>query len=263
MKKLLLLLLTTLYITSYAQSTPDYHSEQSIALDTLKYYDTLRARIIPIAIYKTKEKNRESNIPVIINHGWGQNKGGDYLLYSYLAVCLATQGYTVISIQHEQANDPMLTMEGNFIETRMPNWQQGVKNIEVVLQQLKKDYPNLHYDKLALIGHSNGGDMANLYTQLYPNDVHTLITLDNRRMLLPRTINTHVFSLRSNDFPADEGVLPTEQEAVTYNITVQPTDINHGQMDDKANSEQRAYICTKLSEYLTPLSHYTKQRINE
>lgn len=97
--------------------------------------------------------------------------------------------------------------------------------------------------------------MASLYTQLYPDDVHTLITLDNRRMPLPKTKNTYVFSLRSNDFPADEGVLPTEQEAVTYNITVQATDINHGQMDDKANTEQRAYICTQLSEYLTPLNH--------
>jgi pimeloyl-ACP methyl ester carboxylesterase len=250
MKKLLLLLLSTLYISSYAQSTPDYYSELSIALDTLKYYDILRDRIIPIAIYKTKEKNKESNIPVIINHGWGQNKGGDYLFYSYLSTCLATQGYTVISIQHEQTNDPMLAMEGNFIETRMPNWQQRVKNIEVVLQHLKKDYPKLQYDKLVLIGHSNGGDMVNLYTQLYPDGVHTLITLDNRRMPLPRTLHTHVFSLRSNDFPADEGVLPTEQEAMAYNITVQATDINHGQMDDKANAEQRAYICTKLSEYL-------------
>ncbi|MDM1370123.1 hypothetical protein HX052_00895 [Myroides marinus] len=138
MKKLLLLLLSTLYISSYAQSTPDYPSELSTALDTLKYYDTLRDRIIPIAIYKSKEKNKEYNIPILLNHGWGQNKGGDYLLYSYLAVCLATQGYTVISIQHEQTNDPMLAMEGNFIETRMPNWQQGVKNIEMVLQQLKK-----------------------------------------------------------------------------------------------------------------------------
>lgn len=250
MKNSLLLLIVTFCISSYVQVEPDRFSELSIAIDTIKYYDPLRERIIPIVIYKTIEKKKESAIPVILNHGWGQNKGGDYLLYSYLANCLATQGNIVISIQHEQANDPMLAMEGNFIETRMPNWQQGVKNIEVVLQQLKKDYPKLQYDKLVLIGHSNGGDMANLYTLMHPNDVHTLITLDNRRMPLPRTRHTRVFSLRSNDYPPDEGVLPTEQEAHAYHITVQSTDINHGQMDDKANAEQRAYICTKVSEYL-------------
>lgn len=156
----------------------------------------------------------------------------------------------MISIQHEQSTDPMIAMDGNFRETRMPNWQQGVKNIEIVLQNLKQNYPKLQYDKLTLIGHSNGGDMANLYTQIHTKDVHTLITLDNRRMPLPRTLDTHVFSLRSNDYPADDGVLPTAQEAVIYPIIVQYTAINHGQMDDKATTEQRAYLCGKILEYL-------------
>lgn len=60
----------------------------------------------------------------------------------------------MISIQHELPNDPLLAMEGDFMQTRMPNWERGVANIYFTIQEFKKLKPQLDWDKLILIGHS-------------------------------------------------------------------------------------------------------------
>ncbi|MGL4581632.1 MAG: alpha/beta hydrolase [Flavobacterium sp.] len=247
------LILLLLSITPhYAQTYKEQVLNKDYTLTTSVYRDDVRHRDIPVAIYTPTNKKLANNIPVIFNHGWGGNVGGDYLIYSYLNSFLAAKGYFVISIQHELPSDPLLALEGELKVVRMPNWVQGIKNIEVVIDHLKKDYPTLKYNQLALIGHSNGGDMANLYTRDHDGTVHTLITLDNRRMDLPRTSHTRVFSLRGSDYPADKGVLPTTEEAEKYKITVQPTTIPHGHMDNKANAEEKAYLCAKVLEYLKP-----------
>ena len=59
-----------------------------------------------------------------------------------------------------------------------------------------------------------------------------------------------IFTLRSNDYLADEGVLPTNEEKEKYNITVQFTNINHSSMDNVANETERVYLQTKILEYL-------------
>jgi predicted esterase len=84
-----------------------------------------------------------------------------------------------------------------------------------------KNKPDLDYKHLTLIGHSNGGDMAALFGNQHPNLVYKIITMDNRRMFLPRTSIPKIYSLRSNDYPADEGVLPGEEEQKKYQMTVQ------------------------------------------
>jgi len=141
-------------------------------------------------------------------------------------------------------------MEGNLQETRRPYWERGVENILYVLQEIKKNYPQLKYDKLTLIGHSNGGDMTVLFAHKYPKLVNKIISMDNRRMPLPRTSNPQIFTLRSNDYPADENVLPNEEELKKHNITVQFTDINHSNMDNDANENERKYLTDKILEYL-------------
>ncbi len=218
--------------------------------DTLRYVDENRKREIPVAIYQPVDKKQANYIPVIFNHGYGANQGGDYLLYSYLAEFLASKGYFVISIQHELPTDELLPTTGNIRETRMPNWKRGAENIYYVLGKVKATYPNLHYDQLAVIGHSNGGDMAALFTHQHPELVHKLITLDNRRMELPRTTKPQVFSLRSNDYPADEDVLPGEAEMKQYNMTIRFTNINHSHMDNDASEEERKYITGQILLYL-------------
>ena len=222
-----------------------------VQLDTLTVYDKTRDRAIPIAFYRPKTKNKISHQKIIIfNHGYGANNGGDYLKYSYLTNYLASKGYFVVSIQHELPTDQLIPIKGNLHVVRMPFWARGSENILFVLNELKRTKPHLDYTHLILIGHSNGGDMVALFANKHPELVHKIITLDNRRMSLPRTFVPKVYTLRSNDYPADEGVLPTAEEQKRYNITVQNTNINHGSMDNKGNEEERKVLNNFIEKYL-------------
>lgn len=156
----------------------------------------------------------------------------------------------MVSIQHELPTDDLLPRTGELRETRLPNWERGVRNIYFVLHRIREDYPDLNYEKLALIGHSNGGDMTMLFAHQYPDLADKIISMDNRRMELPGTSNPQIFTLRSNDYPADTGVLPTKDEMAQYGVILQYTDINHGDMDDDASPEEREYMIKKIEEYL-------------
>lgn len=240
-------------LTSYStfgKSVED-KSHYEFSLDTLKLYDQSRKREIPIAIYKPISKVSGKQKLVIFSHGYGQNKGGDYLAYSYLTEYLATNGFFVVSIQHELATDSLLPLTGNPQIVRRPFWERGANNILFVINELKKTNTDLDYKQIALIGHSNGGDMTTLFPQKYPNIVEKIITLDNRRMAFPKTKKVKVYSLRSSDQPADEGVLPTEKEIKKYKMKlVKLANTTHNEMDDNANNEQRKEIQNYILDFL-------------
>jgi predicted peptidase len=252
MIKILYILIIGL-LTSYStfgQSVED-KSVIAFSLDTLKLFDQSRQREIPIAIYKPKTDIASKQKIVIFSHGYGQNKGGDYLAYSYLTEFLAKKGFFVVSIQHELATDSLLPLTGNPQIVRRPFWDRGADNILFVINQLKKTHSDLDFKHITLIGHSNGGDMTALFPQKYPNVVEKIITLDNRRMLLPKTKKVKVYSLRSSDQPADEGVLPTEKEIKKYKMRiVKLANTTHNEMDDNANNEQRKEIQNYILNFL-------------
>lgn len=230
----------------------DYNKSMGdFRLDTLKLYDQSRQREIPIAIYKPKANISKKQKVVIFSHGYGQNKGGDYLAYSYLTEFLASKGFFVVSIQHELATDSLLPLTGNPQVVRRPFWERGADNILFVLNELKKTNPDLNYNHVTLIGHSNGGDMTALFPQKYPNTIEKIITLDNRRMELPKSKKVKVYSLRSSDQPADEGVLPTEKEIKKFGIKIIKLEsTTHNEMDDNANDKQRKEIQNHLLTFL-------------
>lgn len=222
-----------------------------VQLDTLTLFDQIRNRKIPVALYLPKTNTKLPNQQIIIfSHGYGANQGGDYLIYSYLMKSVASKGYYAVSIQHELPTDQLIPKEGKPQIVRMPFWENGAENILFTLNELKKTKPDLDYSHLTLIGHSNGGDMTALFADKYPNLVYKIITMDNRRMFLPKTSIPKVYSLRSNDYPADDGVLPTTEEQKKYNITIQPTLINHGKMDDKGSNEEKKILNDLITKYL-------------
>ena len=93
------------------------------------------------------------------------------------------------------------------------------------------------------MGHSNGGDMIMLFAQQYPQLVDKVISLDNRRVSIPRTSQPKIYSLRSSDQPADEGVLPTEEERQKFGITIiKLINTIHNDMGNNANKKQRKEI---------------------
>ena len=101
----------------------------------------------------------------------------------------------------------------------MENWHRGVVTLKFLVNELSVKYPEYDFTKLTLFGHSNGGDISALYTAIYPSEVSQLITLDHRRMLLPRNKNTRVLTLRGSDYPADANVLLTDKELTVYPVT--------------------------------------------
>ena len=241
--QLLFLLLTSCLI--YSNAIAQIIKKQfPVKTDSLNLFDTFRNRSVPVALYLPLTKKKISKQKLIIfSHGYGENKGGDNLMYSYLTENLASNGYFVASIQHELSTDDLIPTSGIIQIVRRPFWDRGADNILFVINELKKSNPELDFKNIILIGHSNGGDMTALFPQKHPGIVSKIITMDNRRMALPRTKNPRVYSLRSSDLPADEGVLPTDIEQKKYGIRIiQLTNTKHAEMDNDANERQRKEI---------------------
>lgn len=229
-----------------SQSTTNHTVSHSITTDSLNLFDNTRGRAIPLALYYTNKPNSPQKI-VILNHGYGGRNTG----YSAIANSLAEQGYLVVSIQHELPGDAPMPNTGPVYEVRKPFWQRGADNILFVIRELKTKWPRLYFDSLVLIGHSNGGDMSMLFAHQHPQLVAKVISLDNRRMPFPRTEHPRIYSLRSSDQPADEGVLPTAAEQVQYHMRIikLPNTI-HNDMGDNGTDEQKQEIIRYIREFL-------------
>jgi|GEM_PF-377548 len=224
---------------------------KEVRMDTVTLFDSSRNRPIPVAFYSTTAKEGEHQRLAIISHGYNANQPGTYLHYTYLAEHLAANGWSVVSIQHELPTDEPLAMKGNLREARRPNWERGVLSIRFVLEELKRSHPTLDYGHVALIGHSNGGDMSLLLAHEHPALVDRVISLDSRRMPFPRVAAPRIMSLRANEEPAEAGVLPTADEQATYRIRIIPLpNTKHAEMSDRATEAQRREINGLVLEFL-------------
>lgn len=227
--------------------------EQEVRLDTTTLFDNSRKRRIPIATYQIADASGQAKKQLVIfSHGYGQNQGGDYLAYSYLTEFLAINGFFVVSVQHELPTDSLMPLTGVPQIVRKPFWERGVENMNFVISELRKSNPTVDFEHIILIGHSNGGDMTALFPIRFPNVVQKIVTLDNRRMKLPIGKIPKVYSLRSSDQLADEGVLPTNDELKKYGIQIiKLQSTTHNQMDNNANEEQRKEINGYILSFLT------------
>ena len=228
------------------------YNSLKVRFDTFKLFDKARQREIPVAIYRLKNKKDHNRKIIIFSHGYAHNRGGANLDYSYLTNYLAEKGYFVISIQHELSTDSLLPLTGNPQVLRRPFWERGADNILFVINELKTTHPDMDFRHITLIGHSNGGDMTSLFPQKYPGIADKIITLDNRRMALPVTNYPKVYSLRSSDQVADEGVLPTIEDQKKFSIKIikLPNTI-HNDMSDNATNIQRDEIRQYIMSFLT------------
>lgn len=215
--------------------------------------DHNRNRIVPIALY-TPDAITSGVIPVIFSHGYNKCRrinAHSYLDYGYLLRALADAGMFAVSIRHDIDSDPLLSMEKPYRQSRMPSWEKGVANIEFVISTLKQIHPQLAWDKLILIGHSNGGDMTMLYTTHAPGTTHTVITLDHRRYPIPRLTSPRILSLRGCDFPADEGVIPSLQEQQKYGITIKSLyDTRHSDIGAQGTCAQHTAIIKEVLDFI-------------
>ena len=186
------------------------------SINAERIHDESRDRSIPIEITlpnNIEQCSTKSKCPVaFLSAGYGVS----HLKYTFLSKQLNQIGYLVIAIGHELPSDPALSVSGNLYETRSENWNRGAKTLNFLKDSLSKRFDKYDFEKLILIGHSNGGDISAWLGNEDKSYIQKIITLDHRRVPLPRNSNFQILSIRAGDFPADKGVLPTEIEQEKY-----------------------------------------------
>jgi pimeloyl-ACP methyl ester carboxylesterase len=221
--------------------------------ERLALFDTSRERQVPVDLYVRRDKETEAVagldvLPVaILLHG--NTVRSDE--YSFLANALAARGYLVASIQNDLPTDPPLSMHGYPYEGRLPAYERGIANIDFAIGELRQIEPIADYDKLTLIGHSHGGDIAVFYAAGHRDTVTRVVTLDNLRVPL-EFVRAKVLSLRSlgGAFKPDPGVMPSKAECEKDGIQYVMTGAPHTDLSDRGPPKLKERILTALSKFL-------------
>jgi alpha-beta hydrolase superfamily lysophospholipase len=231
-------------------------SKWAIRHETVTFFDTTRNRpvAVNIAVRRDKEMRAAAGIldplPVaILNHG----NTVRFTEYSFLANVFAARGYMAISIQHDLETDqPLVTKVGELYVGRLPVYERGVANIEFAIEQLRKRQPASNYDKITLVGHSNGGDISMYFAKLHPDRIKKVVTLDNLRVPFLTDGKFKILSFRSQDpmFKADAGVVPDDDICEKLGITVVNTGFQHVDMSDRGPDNVKSNIQALLDKFL-------------
>lgn len=206
-------------------------------------FDSARHRAVPVVIYGAASKNHPKPL-AILSHGYGGRAGA----YTFIAKDLVRRGFMVVSIEHlELPGDPEMVNGENLALRRRPVWQIGSDSIAFVMDEMTRRGVTMPTSNALVLGHSNGGDMTMLFATDHPDRVQTALSLDNRRMPLPRTARPRVCSLRSTDQPADPGVLPTPEEQAAHDMTILSVPVKHNDMWDGADTAQKQAMLNAIA----------------
>lgn len=177
--------------------------------------------------------------------------GVPYDKYSFVANALNKEGYLVVAIQHELPGDPPLAVTGDLYIERAENWRRGATTLDFVREALKSELNAYNFDAITLVGHSNGGDISAWAINGGANYAQQLITLDHRRVPLPRTAEISVLSIRGSDFSADDSVLYTSEEVQRFGACiVKIPESKHNDMTDMGPEWLKQSIVNIMADYL-------------
>jgi pimeloyl-ACP methyl ester carboxylesterase len=189
-------------------------------------------------------------LPVaILNHG----NTVKFTEYSFLANVFAMRGYIAISIQHDLPTDPpMVTKVGELYVGRQPQYLRGIANIRFAVEEMKAVQPNADYDHLTVVGHSAGADISMYFAKLHPEEVKSVVALDNLRVPFVTNGKFKILSFRSKDpqFKTDPNVVPPEAVREKSDIEVVQTSFQHNDMRDTGPDEAKASIQRMLDKFL-------------
>jgi hypothetical protein len=231
-------------------------SKWAIRHETVMFNDPARDnRPVAVDIAVRRDKEMQANagmikLPVaILNHG----NTVKFTEYSFLANVFAARGYMAISIQHDLPTDaPMVTKVGELYVGRLPQYQRGIANIRFAVDEMKKLQPNADYERLTMVGHSNGGDISVYFAKLYPDQIKKVVTLDNLRVPFMTDGKFKILSFRSQDpvFKPDPGVVPADEVCEKAGITVVNTGFQHNDMRDTGPDNAKVTIQEMLDKFL-------------
>jgi hypothetical protein len=206
-----------------------------------------------VAVRRDKEMQANAGmitLPVaILNHG----NNVRFSEYSFLANVFAARGYIAISIQHDLPTDaPMVTKVGELYVGRQPQYLRGIANIKFAVEEMQKVQPNADYDRLTMVGHSNGGDISMYFAKMYPDQIKKVVTLDNLRVPFLTDGRFKILSFRSKDpqFKTDPGVVPNEDVCEKSGITVVQTGYRHTDLSDRGSDDVKSTIEGMLDKFL-------------
>jgi hypothetical protein len=247
----ILVSLTALVTVAYFSA-----SKWAIRHETLTFYDTTRDnRPVEVDVAVRRDKELQANagmitLPVaILNHG----NTVKFTEYSFLANVFAARGYLAVSIQHDLPTDaPMVTKVGEIYVGRLPQYQRGIANIRFAVENMKKVQPNADYDRLTMVGHSNGGDISMYFAKMYPDQIKKVVTLDNLRVPFMTDGRFKILSFRSKDpqFKTDPGVIPPKEVCEKSGIQIVQTGYQHTDMSDRGPDAVKSTIQGMLDKFL-------------
>ena len=231
-------------------------SKWGIRHETLNLFDASRQRPVAVDLavrrdYEMKAKAGYWKLPVAIISNGNTVKNTEY---SFIANAFAVRGYLVASIQQDISTDPpLMTKIGLPYVGRQAVYEKGEANILFAIRQLKKSYPNASFDKLTLIGHSNGGDTAMYFAAQHPDQVSKVVTLDNLRVPFVLSNKLKILSFRSKDpnFRTDPDVLPNAEQAKADGIDIISTPFQHTWMSDRGPDVAKEETQATLDEFLS------------
>lgn len=248
-QKILLLLSILICISGFANASHVSKNAKELhnnSIINLNFYDPLRLRSIHVVHY-SKNIAHHNNLPVVIlSHGHKMK----IWEYSFIATRLANLGYDIFSIENKIAGDPMLPKTGDMRELGKPFRVQGAANIDLVLTELKKTMPNLNFNKLILIGHSNGADISIYYASKNPTIISSVISLDGLRMPFPTDGSFPILAIGSNDMKADQGVIPNANQLEKLKIALVSIDAKHVELFDRGPKSVQYTVITAITQFL-------------
>lgn len=220
---------------------------------SLTLFDATRQRSILVELYlPARSAPCTSSHPcpaAIISAGYGiSNKN-----YAFISSALSELGYLAVAIQHELPSDPPLVTSGDLFAGRTPNWQRGADNLRFVRESMRRSHPDFDWQAPVLIGHSNGGDISAWLVQEPPMFAGIVVTLDNRRVPLPRgsEYSPRMLSIRASDYQADAGVLPTDKELESSgSCVVKINGARHNDMQDGGPTDLKNTIARYIVTFL-------------
>jgi pimeloyl-ACP methyl ester carboxylesterase len=175
--------------------------------------------------------------------------------YSFVTNHLNGMGYLVVALQ-DSAGGAKLDLNAPVSKQIQAMARVASQSISTAIVETAARYPQFDWQHLLLVGHSLGGDSSAQFAADNAHRVSGLISLDSRRVALPRSAGIRVLTIRASDTTADPGVLPNEEERSRYGTCVVRIEgSRHYDMQDAGSEQLKARITSAIGTFLAPALH--------
>ncbi len=172
--------------------------------------------------------------------------------YGFLTRRLNGMGYLVMALR-DSAGGARLDRNAPIAPQVQAMARAASASLAAALDTMAPRYPRFDWAHLLLVGHSLGGDSAAQFAADQPARVAALVSLDSRRVALPRTAGIRVLTIRASDTAADAGVLPDEDERRRVaTCVVRIEGARHDDMHDGGSEALKARIVSAIDTFLAP-----------